>query len=59
LVNSLNTETADEDAAAKEFVIRVDQLNSEHTEFQRAVLIKNAEIVANQSIWIFYLYRQI
>ncbi|KAM3137447.1 Trichocyst matrix protein T1-B [Paramecium bursaria] len=49
LVNSLNTETADENDAQKTFVARVAQLNGEHSEFQRAVVIKTAEIDANQA----------
>lgn len=47
LVNSLNQENADEAAAVQAFGERVVQLNSEHTQFQRDVLIKNAEIDAN------------
>lgn len=47
LVNSLNQENADEAAAVKAFGERVTQLNSEHSQFQRDVLIKNAEIDAN------------
>lgn len=47
LVNALNTDTADEAAAQSAYEARVIQLNSEHAEFQRAVLIKNAEIEAN------------
>ncbi|CAD8107729.1 unnamed protein product [Paramecium primaurelia] len=47
LVDSLNTITADEAEAQKDFEARVIQLNQEHAEFQRAVVVKTAEIEAN------------
>ncbi|CAK86874.1 unnamed protein product (macronuclear) [Paramecium tetraurelia] len=47
LVDSLNQLTADEAEAQKDFEARVIQLNSEHAEFQRAVIVKTAEIEAN------------
>ncbi|CAD8177293.1 unnamed protein product [Paramecium pentaurelia] len=47
LVDSLNQITADEADQVAEFNAQVIQLNQEHAEFQRAVVVKNAEIEAN------------
>ncbi|KAM3139590.1 Trichocyst matrix protein T1-B [Paramecium bursaria] len=47
LVNSLNVATADEAQAQSDFVARVNQLNAEHSDFQRQVVVKTAEIDAN------------
>ncbi|KAM3146227.1 hypothetical protein pb186bvf_001572 [Paramecium bursaria] len=47
-VQSLNDETNEENAAQEKFVKRVSQLEQEFSEFQRAVLIKTAEISANE-----------
>ncbi|CAD8181678.1 unnamed protein product [Paramecium pentaurelia] len=47
-VDTLNQETADESAAETKFAERVAQLEKEFAEFQRAVLIKNSEIAANE-----------
>ncbi|CAD8063419.1 unnamed protein product [Paramecium primaurelia] len=47
LVDSLNQITADEAEAVADFNAQVIQLNQEHAEFQRAVVVKNAEIDAN------------
>ncbi|CAK70099.1 unnamed protein product (macronuclear) [Paramecium tetraurelia] len=47
LVDSLNQITADEAQAVTDFNAQVVQLNQEHAEFQRAVVVKNAEIEAN------------
>ncbi|CAK79976.1 unnamed protein product (macronuclear) [Paramecium tetraurelia] len=47
LVDSLNQITADEAQAVTDFKNQVIQLNQEHAEFQRAVVVKNAEIEAN------------
>ncbi|CAD8132718.1 unnamed protein product [Paramecium pentaurelia] len=47
-VDSLNQETADENAAETKFAERVAQLEKEFAEFQRAVMIKNSELAANE-----------
>lgn len=46
-VDSLNAETEEEKNAEAKFAERVIQLEKEHSEFQRSVLIKNSELAAN------------
>jgi hypothetical protein len=50
LVDALNQLVADENAAATAFKDRVAQLNGEHAEFQRQVLLRNAELTRTQGL---------
>lgn len=56
LVSSLNTLVADENTAQATYNARVIQLNTEHNEFQRTTLFRNAEITrtkGNNSMSIY------
>ncbi|CAD8064784.1 unnamed protein product [Paramecium primaurelia] len=47
-VDSLNQETLNESQAETKYTERIAQLEKEFAEFQRSVLIKNSELVANE-----------
>ena len=53
LVDQVNQETSEEAVFAADFVARVAQLEKEHIEFQRLVMLRNAELTRTNGIIIF------